>query len=71
VNNKNTHPTVGVVLSKRIEQPPDRMIRIHPPEMIHCVHRDSLARITPTIAAGAIANPIMASKVTADNVADI
>jgi hypothetical protein len=71
VNNKNIHPTAGVVLSKRIEHAPERIVKIQPPEMIHCVHLDSLARITPTIAAGAIASPIMASKVTADSVADI
>lgn len=71
MNNRNTHATVGVELSKRIEHPLARAVKTQPPEIIHWVHLNSLARRIPTTVAGTIANPAMASKLTPDKVVDI
>lgn len=55
---------MGVVLSRRIEQPEARILRIQPPEMIHLEHRESFASTMPTNAAGVRARPVMDSKAT-------
>jgi hypothetical protein len=47
-----------------MEQPDARTIRSQPPEMIHLEHCDSRARMMPTRAAGMMARPVMANKVT-------
>ena len=61
--NKKTQPTVGVLPSNKMEIPEARIVNIQPPEMIHFAHLGSLARTTPTTAAGTVARPVMDSNV--------
>lgn len=69
--NKKTQPTVGVETSSKMEIPEARIVSIQPPEMIHFAHCGSLARTTPTTAAGTVARPVMESNVTPEIDVDI